>query len=73
MKEDEIVEIGKSTKSSADVFNAISQIPTQVILSETFCKNKIESLDELAEYMTSFEFTITDHVVAELRKKHQVK
>ncbi|CAJ0921100.1 unnamed protein product, partial [Mesorhabditis belari] len=60
MREDEIVELANSTKSSADIFNAISQLPS-----------KIDNLDSLLEYMSSFEYTITEHLVAELRKKHQ--
>ncbi|KAK5965142.1 Small G protein signaling modulator 3 protein, partial [Trichostrongylus colubriformis] len=60
MKEDEIVELGRSSMSSADLFNAISQLPQTVI-----------EIDKLVEYMTSFEFTITDHLINELRKKHQ--
>ncbi|PAV79947.1 hypothetical protein WR25_13000 [Diploscapter pachys] len=60
MREDEIVEIGNRTKSAADVFNAISQLP-----------GKIYDYEKLIEYMSSFEFTITDHLIKELRKKHQ--
>ncbi|KAJ1364407.1 hypothetical protein KIN20_024501 [Parelaphostrongylus tenuis] len=60
MKEDEIVDIGRSSKSSADVFNAISHLP-----------HSVTEVDKLVEYMTSFEFTITDHLIRELRKKHQ--
>lgn len=60
MKEDEIVELGRSSKSSADLFNAISQLPQTVV-----------EVDKLVEYMTSFEFTITEHLINELRKKHQ--
>ncbi|KAK6766285.1 hypothetical protein RB195_025901 [Necator americanus] len=60
MKEDEIVELGRSSKSSADLFNAISQLPQSVV-----------EVDKLIEYMTSFEFTITEHLINELRKKYQ--
>ncbi|KAL6723099.1 hypothetical protein Aduo_018140 [Ancylostoma duodenale] len=60
MKEDEIVELGRSSRSSADLFNAISQLPQSVV-----------EVDKLVEYMTSFEFTITEHLINELRKKHQ--
>nr|CDJ82108.1 RabGAP TBC and Src homology-3 domain containing protein [Haemonchus contortus] len=60
MREDEIVELGRSSMSSADLFNAISQLPQTVI-----------EIDKLVEYMTSFEFTITEHLINELRKKHQ--
>ncbi|PIO75554.1 SH3 domain protein [Teladorsagia circumcincta] len=60
MKEDEIVELGRSSMSSADLFNAISQLPQTVV-----------EIDKLVEYMTSFEFTITEHLINELRKKHQ--
>ncbi|PAV77441.1 hypothetical protein WR25_09213 [Diploscapter pachys] len=60
MREDEIVEVGNRTKSAADVFNAISQLP-----------GKTYDYEKLIEYMSSFEFTITDHLIKELRKKHQ--
>ncbi|CAJ0565271.1 unnamed protein product, partial [Mesorhabditis spiculigera] len=60
MREEEIVDIAYLTKSSADIFNAITQLPA-----------KIDDVDKLMEYMTSFEYTITDHLLTELRKKHQ--
>uniref|UniRef100_A0A1I7X806 Rab-GAP TBC domain-containing protein n=1 Tax=Heterorhabditis bacteriophora TaxID=37862 RepID=A0A1I7X806_HETBA len=60
MKEDEIVELGLTSKSSADIFNAISQLP-----------NTLHDADKLIEYMASFEFTITEHLINELRKHHQ--
>ncbi|CAD6190513.1 unnamed protein product [Caenorhabditis auriculariae] len=60
IKEDYIVDIANSTKSSADIFNALSQIP-----------HAVNDVDQVLEYMESFEFTITDHLISELRKKHQ--
>ncbi|KJH44518.1 RUN domain protein [Dictyocaulus viviparus] len=60
MKEDELVDIGKSSKSAADLLSAISQLPHSVM-----------EVDKLIEYMTSFEFTITEHLINELRKKYQ--
>ncbi|CCD69040.1 RUN and TBC1 domain-containing protein 3 [Caenorhabditis elegans] len=60
MKEQEIVEIAETTQSSADIFTALSQLPASVT-----------EVEKVIEYMGSFEFTITDHLIAELRKKHQ--
>uniref|UniRef100_A0A1I7TRE3 RUN and TBC1 domain-containing protein 3 n=1 Tax=Caenorhabditis tropicalis TaxID=1561998 RepID=A0A1I7TRE3_9PELO len=60
MKEQEIVEIADATQSSADIFTALSQLPASVT-----------EVEKVIEYMGSFEFTITDHLIAELRKKHQ--
>uniref|UniRef100_A0A8R1E6L1 SH3 domain-containing protein n=1 Tax=Caenorhabditis japonica TaxID=281687 RepID=A0A8R1E6L1_CAEJA len=60
MKEEEIVDIANTTQSSADIFTALSQLPASVT-----------QVEKVIEYMGSFEFTITDHLIAELRKKHQ--
>ncbi|CAI5454719.1 unnamed protein product [Caenorhabditis angaria] len=60
MREEELVEIANTTQSSADIFTALSQLPTSV-----------KDVEKVIEYMGSFEFTITDHLIAELRKKHQ--
>ncbi|GMT05883.1 hypothetical protein PENTCL1PPCAC_28057 [Pristionchus entomophagus] len=60
MKEEELVDLAESTKSSADIFNALCQIPST--LSDD---------DRLFEYVRSFEFSITDHLINELRKKYQ--
>ena len=34
-------------------------------------KFQVTEVEKVIEYMGSFEFTITDHLIAELRKKHQ--
>jgi hypothetical protein len=48
--------------SGSDLFAAITRLPCQM-----------EPVENLLEMALSFEYSVTDHLVRELRKKYQVK
>lgn len=67
MNEDRILEKFQSNHGGGghvtmtDLFTAIQQLPGQV-----------EDVELLLEFVQSFEYSITDHLIQELRKKYQV-
>ncbi|TMS37025.1 hypothetical protein L596_004051 [Steinernema carpocapsae] len=60
LREQNTIDVSTIEGSSAELFNALSQIPSQ-----------IECIDHLVEMMTTFEFSITEDLIAQLRKKYQ--
>lgn len=64
MNEERLVEHSASANgamTSTDLFSLISQVPTTVT-----------DVEPLLEMMRSFDYSITSHLIDELRKKHQV-
>lgn len=63
MNEEQIVEKAQNSRNllMSDLFSLIQRIP-----------GKIQNVEFLFEVMQSFEYSITDHLICELRKKHQV-
>lgn len=63
MNEEMIIDKAQNSRNllMSDLFSLIQQIP-----------GCIGNISFLLEVMQSFEYSITDHLILELRKKHQV-
>uniref|UniRef100_A0A1I7ZVY2 RUN and TBC1 domain-containing protein 3 n=1 Tax=Steinernema glaseri TaxID=37863 RepID=A0A1I7ZVY2_9BILA len=60
LREQDVLDVATVEGSSAELFNVLSQIPSQ-----------LTRIDHLVEMMTTFEFSITEDLIAQLRKKYQ--
>ncbi|KAK0397474.1 hypothetical protein QR680_002140 [Steinernema hermaphroditum] len=60
LHEQDVLDVSTADGASAELFNVLAQIPSQV-----------ERVDHLVEMMTTFEFSITEDLISQLRKKYQ--